>query len=366
MRVGIVGMPGAGKTTVFRVLTGGTGAGSGRQDSAIGVARVPDGRIDVLARMFKPRKVVYAQIEAVDVAGLSLGQASDAEGADPRAKSRALTVLTNNMRNCDALVVVVRAFNSVGLGEARPAADVSSLGDDLILADMAIAEGRRDRLAAQRRRSSDEEAELGLMGRLCDAFEEGLSIRQIGLSDDELAGLRGYGLLSLKPMVVAANLDDQQYTSGGDYPGRAELSAWCAERGIPLVELCAEIESEIAELPEADREALMQEYGIVRTGVEQLSQAVYQSLGLVSFLTVGEDEVRAWPIRRGWTARQAAGAIHTDIEKGFIRAETVAYDDLIKAGSYAAARAAGVFRLEGRDYIMKDGDIVNFRFSPAR
>lgn len=366
MRVGIVGMAGAGKTTVFRVLTGGAGAGSGKQDSAMGVARVPDERIDVLARMFKPKKVVYAQIEAVDVAGMSLGQAPDAGGPDPRAKARALTVLTNNMRNCDALVVVVRVFSSAQLGEVRAVADVASLGDDLILADMAIAEGRRDRLAAQRRRTPEEEAELGLMKKLCDGFEAGLGIRQLGLGDEELAGLRGYGLLSLKPMVVAANLGEEQYTSGGDYPGRAELAAWCVEREIPLVALCAEIESEIAELPEADREALMKEYGITHTGVEQLSKAVYQGLGLISFLTVGEDEVRAWPIRRGFTARQAAGAIHTDIERGFIRAETVAYDDLMKAGSYAAARAAGVFRLEGRDYVMQDGDIVNFRFSPAR
>jgi len=359
-------MPGAGKTTVFRVLTGGAGAGSGKQDSAIGIARVPDERIDVLTRMFKPRKVVYAQIEAVDVAGMSLGQTSEAEGSDPRAKSRALTILTNNMRNCDALVVVVRAFASGRFGQARPVAEVASLDDDLILADLAIAEGRRDRLAAQRRRTPDEEAELGLMKRLCDAFEAGMSVRQLGLTEEELAGLRGYGLLSLKPLVVAANLDDQQYASGGDYHGREELIDWCAQRGVPLVALCAEIESEIADLPEADRDGFMKEYGIVRTGVEQLSRAVYQSLGLISFLTVGEDEVRAWPIRSGSTARQAAGAIHTDIERGFIRAETVAYDDLMKVGSYAAARAAGVFRLEGREYVMQDGDIVNFRFSPAR
>ena len=358
-------MPGSGKTTLFKLLTGAAGAGGGRQDSAIGIARVPDRRIQVLAGMFKPRKVTYAQIEVVDVAGMSLGQSNGADDADPRAHSRALTVLTNNMRNCDALLVVVRAFTSPLEGDADPVAAVSSLADDLILADMVVAEGRKERLSAQRRRSADEESELELMTRLCQGLAQGLGIRQLGLSGEELASLRGYGLLSVKPMVVAVNVDEEQYAAG-DYPRRAAMEEWCRERGVLLVTLCAKIESEIAELPEEDREVFIKEYGISRTGIEQLSEAVYGSLGLISFLTVGEDEVRAWPIRRGLTARQAAAAIHSDIERGFIRAEIVSYDDLMQVGSYAAARAAGVFRLEGRDYVMRDGDIVNFRFSPAR
>ena len=172
-------------------------------------------------------------------------------------------------------------------------------------------------------------------------------------------------MLFAKPLVVAVNVEEEQYAAG-DYPRRAAMEEWCCERGVLLATLSVKIESEIAELPEEDREVFIKEYGISRTGIEQLSEAVYGSLGLISFLTVGEDEVRAWPIRRGLTARQAAAAIHSDIEGGFIRAEIVSYDDLMQVGSYAAARAAGVFRLEGRDYVMRDGDIVNFRFSPAR
>lgn len=364
MKVGIVGLPGAGKTTVFQVLTGVVSVGTGKQDASMGMTRVPDQRIDVLTGMFKPKKTMYAQVEVVDIAGRTTVQAQSGPD-DPRARSRNLTLLINNMRNVDALINVVRAFPSLEHGEAKPLSAASSLDDELILADMAIVEGRVERLESQRRRSAEEEQELGLMKRLAAGFGEGLGIRQLGLNDDEIAALRGYGLLSLKPVVVAVNVDEGQYSSA-EFPHKPELEAWCVQRNLPLIVLCAEIEAEIAELPEEERAVFMEEYSITRTGVEQVSQAVYGSLGMISFLTVGEDEVRAWPIKQGTSARQAAGTIHTDIERGFIRAEIVAYDHLMKVGSYAAARAAGLFRLEGRDYIMQDGDIVNFRFSPAR
>ncbi len=364
MKVGIVGMPGSGKTAVFRLLTGG---GSGvRQDASIGTARVPDARIDVLSGMFKPRKTTYAQIEVVDLAGgAGVGLGYGGDQPDARARARAMSLLVNHMRTVDALIHVVRVFDSPEGERAKALSDLTSLGDELILADMAVAEARAERLGSSRKRTAEEDHELALMDLLARELGEGRGLRQAELSDEDREALRGYGLLSVKPVVVAANMSEEQYQSG-DYPDQAELHAYCEKSRIPLVGLSAGIEAEISELPQDERKAFMDAYGIASTGVEQVSRAVYESLGLVSFFTVGEDEVRAWPIAAGTRAKQAAGKIHSDIEHGFIRAEIVAYDDLLRLGSYAAARAAGVFRLEGRDYIMADGDIVNFRFSPAR
>ncbi len=363
MKVGIVGMPGAGKTAVFRLLTGG-GPG-GRQDASIGMARVPDARIDVLSGMFKPRKTTYAQIEVVDLAGgASVGLARGGD-SDARAKARGISLLINHMRTVDAFIHVVRAFDSPDGEPAKALADAASLGEELILADMAIAEARVERLQSSRKRTPEEDHELELMDLLARELGEGRGLRQMELTAEDQDCLRGYGLLSVKPVVLVANMSEEQYQSGG-YPEQAQLRAYCDELHTPLVGLAAGIEADISELPQDERKAFMDAYGIVSTGVEQVSRAVYESLGLVSFFTVGEDEVRAWPIASGTRAKQAAGKIHSDIEHGFIRAEIVSYDGLIRLGSYAAVRTAGAFRLEGRDYIMADGDIVNFRFSPPR
>ena len=364
MKVGIVGMPGAGKTTVFRLLTGGNPGG--RQDASIGMARVPDARIDVLSEMFKPRKTTYAQIEVVDLAGgVGLGLRRSAADDNGRARARGISLLINHMRTVDALIHVVRTFETAD-GEPRsPVADAASLNDELILADMAIAEARVERLRSSRRRTADEDRELELMESLAAEFGEGRGLREIELAGDDQNRLRGYGLLSVKPVVLAVNMSEEQFQAGGFAEG-AQMQEYCEERRIPYVSLCASIEADISELPPDERTAFMEAYGIVSTGVERVSRAVYDSLGLVSFFTVGEDEVRAWPVVAGINAKHAAGKIHSDIEQGFIRAEIVAYDDLIRLGSYAAARAAGAFRLEGREYTMADGDIVNFRFSPPR
>ena len=357
-------MPGAGKTTVFRLLTGGNPCG--RQDASIGMAKVPDARIDVLSGMFKPRKTTYAQIEVVDLAGgAGLGLARSGVDHDGRARARGISLLVNYMRTVDALIHVVRTFETAE-GEPRsPVPDVASLNDELILADMAIAEARVERLRSSRKRTADEDRELELMELLAAEFGEGRGLREIELASDDQNRLRGYGLLSVKPIIVAANMSEEQFATGG-FPEEAQLLGYCDERHIPYIRLCASIEADISELPPDERTAFMDAYGIVSTGVERVSRAVYDRLGLVSFFTVGEDEVRAWPVAVGTNARHAAGKIHSDIEHGFIRAEIVAYDDLIRLGSYAAARAAGAFRLEGREYTMADGDIVNFRFSPPR
>lgn len=355
-------MPGAGKTTVFRLLTGGNP--SGRQDASIGMAKVPDARIDVLSGMFKPRKTTYAQIEVVDLTG-GAGPARSGADYNGRARARGISLLINHMRTVDALVHVVRTFESVDGEPAAALRDAASLNDELILADMAIAEARVERLRSSRKRTADEDHELELMEVLAAEFGEGRGLREIELAVDDRDRLRGYGLLSVKPMIVVANMSEEQFQAGA-FADETQLHGYCNERHIPYVRLCASIEADIFELPADERGAFMDAYEISSTGVELVSRAVYESLKLVSFFTVGEDEVRAWPIAAGTHARHAAGKIHSDIEHGFIRAEIVAYDDLIRLGSYAAARAAGAFRLEGREYTMTDGDIVNFRFSPPR
>ncbi len=352
MKVGIIGRPGSGKTTLFRLLTGKGEAA--RQEASIGMAKVPDKRIDILTEAFKPKKTVYAQVEVLDLAGAA------SSGQDKKALIR----LVNHMRTMDALINVVKGFEEAG-SLPHPYQDATHATDELILADMATADVRVERLAAQKKRTAEEESELELMTRLLGQLGEGKSLRQIELSEEDRARLIGYGLLSVKPMIMCVNLGEEELLSGS-YEDMEKVKEHCSSYDMPLVELCAGVEAEMAELDEQDRLQLMQEYGIVESGVDKVAKAVYQSLGLISFFTVGEDEVRAWPVEDGSTAKEAAGKIHSDIEKGFIRAETVAYEDFIADGGMAGARTAGHFRLEGRDYIVRDGDIMNYRFSHGK
>jgi GTP-binding protein YchF len=351
MKVGIIGKAGSGKTTLFRLLTG--KADSGRQEAAVGMARVPDARIDSLSAMFSPKKTTYAQVEVLDLAGFG------AAGADKKSLIR----LVNHMRTMDALVNVVKAFD--GAGSGQPFADASHATDELILADMATAEVRVERLASQKKRNTEEDFELELMSRLSSELSSGKSLRQIELNPDEKERLIGYGLLSVKPMIMCVNLGEDELLAKS-FDGADKVREHCAAYGIPLVELCAGVEAEMAELDDADRIQLMDDYGIEESGVGKIARAVYEGLGLISFFTVGEDEVRAWPIPAGINAKGAAGKIHSDIEKGFIRAETVAYGDFMQYGGISGARTAGLFRLEGKEYIVKDGDIMNFRFSQSK
>ena len=342
MKVGIVGLPRSGKSTIFGLLTG--IMNQSRQDSK-GMFKVPDDRIDLLTGMFNPKKTVYAQMEIVDLPGLEIGDKAFAKMIAP-------------MRNVDSLLCVVGAYE----GEANPAMDASAFSDELILADMALAENRIAKLETSKKRTPEEDSELSLMKRLSDEFAEGKSIRQLSLSDEEIDSLRGYGMLSLKPLLMVANLSDIQFSNKG-YQNKDELVSFCSDRNIVLIELSAQTEMDISQLPEEEREVFFEEYGIEETGLQKVAQAVYASLGMISFFTVGEDEVRAWPIVNGTNAKRAAGKIHTDIEKGFIRAETISYDDLVRCKSMAVARTEGTFRLEGKEYIVKDGDIINFRFA---
>lgn len=360
MQIGIIGLPLAGKTTLFNLLTGGeaaTGGAAGRAQVNVGVARVPDRRLDVLAGMFHPRKVTPATIQFTDIAGFLPGEGD-------RAK---LNAFLQGVRKSDALLHVVRAFENEALphplGSVDPLRDAREVDAELLLADLQVAEGAAARLAASKRRSPEEEATLALVERCRAALEEGRPVRDLGLGEEEERLLRGYAFLTARPLIVAVNLSEAQLRSG-DHPGRAGLAAYCAEQGGgEPVAFCGAVEAEIAALDEADREVFLAEYGLSEPGIARIARAAYAALGLVSFLTAGEDEVRAWPIRRGLTARQAAGKIHSDIEKGFIRAEVVAFADLEAAGSMKAVREQGRFRLEGRDYVVQDGDVISFRFN---
>lgn len=342
MKVGIVGLARSGKSTIFRLLTG--IEIQSRQD-ALGMAKVPDERIDILTNMFKPKKTIYAQMEVVDLPGLEIGDKAFAKMIAP-------------MRNVDSLICVIGTFDT----DSNPQKDASSFLDELILADMAMAENRINKLETSKKITPLENEELLLMKKLLAGFEEGKSMREMGLKEEELSSLAGYGMLSIKPILLVSNLSEEQFTSK-EYDGRSELMSFCESRDVELVELAALIEVEIDQLANEDKELFLSEYNIIQTGVEKVAKAVYASLGLISFFTVGEDEVRAWPIIAGINAKKAAGKIHSDIEKGFIRAETISYSDLITYGSMVNARTAGSFRLEGKEYEVKDGDIINFRFA---
>lgn len=358
MQIGIIGFPLAGKTTVFNLLTGGgasTGGAGGREHVNVGVAKVPDERLDFLACLFHPRKVTPATIQFTDLAGFVPGESD-------RGK---LNEFLQAVRRSDALLHVVRAFADPAvphaLGRVDPARDAADMETELLLADLELAEKALARLQAQKRLSPDDREQAVLLERCRAALEDGRPVRHLGLAPEDEKRLRGYSFLTGRPLLVAVNLDEAQLQAG-DYPGRAALQQHAARHGEELVELAGLVEMEIATLSPEDRPAFLAEYGLEEPGIARLARAAFRALDLISFLTAGQEEVRAWPIRRGTTARQAAGKIHSDLERGFIRAEVIAFEDLRRAGSVRVAREQGAWRLEGRDYVVQDGDVITFRF----
>ncbi|MBE3589252.1 MAG: redox-regulated ATPase YchF [Firmicutes bacterium] len=353
MQLGLLGLPATGKSTLFRLLTGVDPAG---RERPVGVAPVPDRRLEVLAEMFHPKKVTPAALQLTELPGFVPGEADRAR----------LNEFFEGVRKSDALLLVVRAFDDPAVPFVKealdPARDVRELEEDLLLADLERVETVAARLAKNHRRSADEERVLGILQRCREALEAERPLRELGIAEDELAALRGYALLTVKPVIVAVNVGEEHLRSG-DYPGREALEAYAAERSLVLVTFSAAVEAEIAELEPEERAAFLAEYGLEAPGVERLARAAYAAMGLISFLTAGEDEVRAWPIRRGTPAREAAGKIHSDIARGFIRAEVVAFEDLVRCGSLKRAREEGLLRLEGKDYVVQDGDVISFRFN---
>jgi GTP-binding protein YchF len=345
MKVGIVGFSGAGRTTVFNALTGlHASVGYGDPGKAnLGTIKVPDARVDRLSQIFQPRKTTYAEIVFVDVAGGGRSAALDPG-----------TLV--QMRDVDALIQVIRALQDPLTAEPPdPLRDFNNFRSELILADLAVIEKRLARV--RREQAKGQEAEL--LGRCVAALEAETPLRQVPLAPAEERMLAGFGLLSRLPLLAVVNVDEKQAAA----PVPPALQARAEQDGVPALVLCAQIEMEMAALEAGDRAAFLAELGLTESARDRFIQAAYALLDLISFLTTGEDEVRAWPIRRGTTAVRAAGKVHSDIERGFIRAEVVAYDDFIRLGSEAKCREAGKLRLEGKDYVVQDGDIIHFRFN---
>lgn len=355
MEIGIIGLPQVGKTTLFNLLTNAVGGqASGKVDTHVGMARVPDRRIDFLAGMYKPKKTIYAQIKFTDIPGFSGGPA---KGVNPFLQA---------VRDVDALVHVVRVFETDALphpeGSVNPGRDIENIGLELVFHDLGLIENKLARLEKEKRRTKEADLELAAIGRAKEALETGKMMAAVEFTEDEANAIRGYTFLSNKPIILAVNVSEDQLLAK-DYPGKDAVTAYAAEHNLPVVEFCGQIEEELAELPAGDRATFMDEYGIHEPGIDRLARAAYHKLGLISFFTVGPDEVRAWTIHQGTDAKHAAGKIHTDIEKGFIRAEVFKYADLERLGSEAAVKEHGLWKLEGKEYPVADGDIINVRFN---
>jgi GTP-binding protein YchF len=359
MKIGLIGLPKSGKTTLFNLLTGASVATSrydtGRAELHTGVARVPDARVDRLSELFKPKKTTYATFEVVDLAGIAKGERS---GLD-----------TKEFRNADALLHVVRAFADPALGEPDPRRDIEDLETELILADLEVVERRLERLEAsiKKRRTDAEVKEQEILQRLRGELESEHALRAVDISPDDTRMIRGFTFLSQKPILHCVNLDEKSVADGERVVERFRLEACAARPHTRVGWVSAVIEAEVAQLAGEEQAAFLADLGLREPALRRLLQDCYALLGLVAFFTVGEDEVRAWPIPAGTRAQDAAGAVHSDIARGFIRAEVNTYDELIAAGgSFADLRARGQLRLEGKDYIVRDGEICHFRFNVAK
>jgi GTP-binding protein YchF len=358
LRAALIGLPSSGKTTLFQLMTSIHEAPRGKGDVNIGISKVPDQRLDKLTAMYNPKKRVPATVEFTDIV------------AAARSGAQALVDVAG-YKNADALVHVVRAFRDPSVahpsGSIDPARDAQTMEDELILADLGVAERRLERIEKdlKRGKSAELEKERDLVQRCKDALEHGTPLRALQLAGDDLKRLRGFQFLSAKPLLLVINLDENDVADVGDDIARAAekagLTAFLAHASTRAVALCTRIELEISQLEAADANAFLSDLGLTESGLDRVIRTSYDLLGYISFFTVGEDECRAWSIARATPAQQAAGEIHTDIQRGFIRAEVVAYDALIARGSMAACREHGEVRLEGKEYIVEDGDIINFR-----
>ena len=365
MKLGIVGLPNVGKSTLFNSLTK-AGAESANYpfctiDPNVGVVTVPDERLNVLGEMYHTKKIVPAAIEFVDIAGLVKG-ASKGEGLGNQ--------FLANIREVDAIVHVVRCFEDSNIvhvdGTIDPLRDIETINLELIFSDIEILDRRISKAVRAARNDKTIAKELALMERIKAHLEEGKMAKSFtDISDeDEQAWIEGYNLLTYKPVIFAANVcEDDLADDGASNKGVQDVRKYAAEEGCEVFVVCAEIEQEIAELEDDEKSMFLEELGLTESGLEKLIKASYSLLGLISYLTAGEPEVRAWTIKKGTKAPQAAGKIHSDFERGFIRAEIVSYDDLMECGTYANAKEKGLVRLEGKEYVVQDGDIILFRFN---
>ncbi len=363
MKLGIVGLPNVGKSTLFNAITS-AGAQSANYpfctiEPNVGMVSVPDERLDKLAEMYEPDKFTPATIEFVDIAGLVKG-ASKGEGLGNK--------FLSHIREVDAIVHVVRCFDDTNIvhvdGSVDPARDIETINLELIFADMDMVQNRIDRVSKLMKGDKSLAAEVDFLKRLWAHLETGAPARSMDKTEDELLMLKEVSLLSMKPVIYACNMSEDDFSAGYEKnPYYAKVEAIAKNENADTLPICAELEAQISELEQDEKLMFLSELGLEQSGLERLIKKCYSLLGLISYLTAGKPEVRAWTITKGTKAPQAAGKIHTDFERGFIRAEVVAFDDLMSCGNMVAAKEKGLVRSEGKDYIMQDGDIVLFRFN---
>ena len=363
MKLGIVGLPNVGKSTLFNAITK-AGAEAANYpfctiEPNVGVVTVPDERVTTLSDVYNSKKTIYTTIEFCDIAGLVKG-ASKGEGLGNK--------FLGHIREVEAIVHVVRCFDDPNVvhvdGKTDPVSDIETINTELIIADMEVLERRLQKTEKQAKADKSAKAELELLRRIYDLLSEGRRAREIeDLSDSEAAFVKSLDLLTYKPVIYAANVSEED-AAAGDCGYVKAVREYAAAEGSEVVVICAKIEAELAELDDGERAMFLEDLGIEEPGLDKLIKSSYALLDLISFLTTGEDETRAWTIKRGTLAPQAAGRIHTDFEKGFIRAETISYDKLMEVGGrISAAKEKGWLRSEGKEYEVKDGDVMHFLFN---